>query len=229
MHETGEKGSEHRLARSPQPGGRHGSHGSAVVAQVVGNHLVLGRVAALAVVLAGELESRLGGLRSPADQLDGVETFRGDFGQFLGEPNGGVRNGVQRRHEADPFLLPADGLDDVLVSMADIDHVDPGHAVDVTLAVHIRQVHPPGFPDDQRIGGKDLHLLQIQQQVPDVVTGNKGRRHGYPAFVTGTFPVRSRLSRREGFPHAPPKGLRRRASWMMASGTSYLLTAMFPW
>ena len=152
MHEAGEKGSEYRLARPPQPRGRHGPHGSPVVTQIVGNHLVLGWIAALAVVLAGKLDGRLGGLRSPAEQLDGVETVRGNLGQLLGESNGGVRHGVQRSYKTDPFLLLADGLDDVLVSVTDIDHINTGHTVNVTFAVHIRQVHPPGFPDDQRIG-----------------------------------------------------------------------------
>ena len=119
---------------------RQRTEGVAVVALLAGDDMAALRLAALQVVLAGELDRGLGGLRPAGDEIDPVDVARcvGHqqvcqlFRRFRGE-----EAGMGKGQLADLLLHR---LDHIGVGMAQAGHCSAAGAVEIALAVRVDQI-----------------------------------------------------------------------------------------
>src|SRR5262249_35821136 len=111
-------------ARGPQ---RH-----AVEALPARDHLVLGLVAPLEVVLARQLDGALRRLRAAPEQHDLVQVARGDLGDRVAQLDDRRADELEAGNEGAPPRLSGHRLDDLFDAMADArPPADTASAVDV--------------------------------------------------------------------------------------------------
>ena len=157
-----------RLVRRPPAwpaAGRDRVPGGAVVPAVVREHLVLRGRAGLFVVLAGHLDRRLRRFRSAREELHGRVLRRGDLQQLRGELEGPVAGPQRGARQREALHLAGRGLDDRAIAVPEVHAERPGQAVDVPLAVDVRDVDAPALGEDQRVLREGLHRHEIDHDV----------------------------------------------------------------
>ena len=96
---------------------------------------------------------------------------------------------VHGRGEAQRIHLPADGVEDAAVVVADGDDVDAGEGVEVALAVDVPVVHAVGLRHDERRLTPLGHLVAHEDVTEELFLGRLGvgdqvgerrRGHGKP-------------------------------------------------
>ena len=124
------------VVAAPRRPPRHGegAHGVAVPALPAGDDLVLAGVARLQVVLAGDLQGRLGRLGAAGDEEHAVQVAGGQGRDAVGQLD--LRFGEEARvGEGDLARLRLHRLGDLGDAVADADHVDAGAGVEPGAAV----------------------------------------------------------------------------------------------
>jgi hypothetical protein len=182
-----ETAGEERLVRRAQlrpPGRSQGTHGRPVVGAVEGDRLVAPRAAALVVVLARHLQRRLRCLRAAVELLDDVIAATGEAHQLAPELERPIGGGHDRRRERELPVLRHDRVDDGVVAVPQADGEDAREAVDVPASLVVCEREPVSLDHDQRIGGKGLHLVEIDHHMARRLTevkscGGGARRFGH--------------------------------------------------
>ena len=140
-----------RLAQARDAGRAQRAQARAVVRDLAGDDLGLVRVPGELVVLPGELERRLDGLRAAAGEEHAVEVARGE----LGDPSGQLDRARvcvgPVRVEAELLGLVGAGLGDVGAAVADVDAEQGRQAVEVALAVLVVDVAALTARDDRDV------------------------------------------------------------------------------
>ena len=129
-----------RRAQLGAAGERERAHGGAVVGHAAGDRLPA-PLAAGAVVLAGELPGRLGGLRPAGHEERAVEVARSELGQLRGQlDRARVGEGPVDRERQLAHLRGGRLAHLGAVAVADVHAEQPGERVEVALAVRVLEV-----------------------------------------------------------------------------------------
>ncbi len=149
------------------PGERQRPERGAVVGHPPGDGLPA-PLAAGAVILAGELPRRLGGLGAARDEERPVEVAGGEIGQLRGQlDRPGVGEGPVDRERQLAHLRRGRLAHLGAVAVADVHAEEPGEGVEVALAVRVLEVAAVA-PDDHlellRVGIA-AHLREVEPEV----------------------------------------------------------------
>ena len=154
-----------RRAQLRPPGRGERAHRRAVVGAIERDRLVPLGAPALTVVLARHLDRCLRRLGSAGELLHDVVAAARDADQLGRELERTVGGRHDRRREREPPVLRDDGVDDLLVAVAEADREHAREPVDVALSLVIRQPDAVAADHDQRVRAEGLHLVEVDHHV----------------------------------------------------------------
>ena len=161
-----------RLVRAPARAPatrRQRVSGHTVIAAVVREHLVLARIAGLAVELARHLDRRLHRLGAAAAPLERRVLRRQQRQQLSRQLQASVTGRHRRGGERESRELLRRGFDDASVAVPEAHAERSGEPVDVPATIHVPDADPVPLGQDQRVLAERLHLGEVDHHPADSV------------------------------------------------------------